>query len=128
MRVLWTAASGMTAGSRRVDALANDIANMDTTGFKSEDVAFSELLAVRYDPGPVPPAPDSPPGLPVGAGVRAAARVSDWQQGPLRETGRKLDVAWEGEGFFAVQGPGGEVLYTRDGSFHADAVGTIENG
>ncbi|MDI3327853.1 MAG: flagellar hook-basal body protein [Alicyclobacillaceae bacterium] len=123
MRVLWTAASGMTAGVRRVDALANDVANLDTTGFKSEDTTFSELLAVRYAQGnqQVPPPGNTPPGISVGSGVRVSARISNWTQGPLRETGRKLDVAWEGEGFFAVSGPEG-VLYTRDGSFHVDAA------
>lgn len=116
MRVLWTGASGMSAASHWVNAMANDAANINTTGYKSEDLAFSDLLAVHYAPGVRIPAPDTPPGLPVGSGVRAAARVSDWSQGPLQETGRKLDVAWEGEGFFVVSGPEG-IRYTRDGSF-----------
>ncbi|MDI3256898.1 MAG: flagellar hook-basal body protein [Kyrpidia sp.] len=116
MRVLWTGASGMNTAGRWVDALANDAANLNTTGYKSEDLAFTELLAVHYAPGVRVPAPDTPPGLPVGGGVRAAARVSDWRQGPLKETGRRLDAAWEGEGFFAVSGPEG-IRYTRDGSF-----------
>lgn len=122
LRGLYVAAAGMLAEERRLDVVANNLANADTAGYKRA-VAVAEspfaLLLRRVGDGPVA-APVGPLG--VGAAVTETAAIMT--QGGLRPTGQPLDLALVGEGFFAVQTPAG-VRYTRDGSFTLDAEGYL---
>lgn len=118
MRSLWTAASGMTAQQTNVDIISNNLANINTTGYKRESAEFKSLLYQTiqensYDNNGEP----KPVGIQVGLGVRNSAITSQYTQGTLVETGNNFDLAIEGKGFFMVRMPDGSVGYTRNGSF-----------
>lgn len=117
MRSLWTAASGMMTQQTNVDTISNNLANVNTTGYKKESAEFKSLLyqtiqEQSYDNKGNP----KPSGIQVGLGVRNSAITSQYTQGNLLETGNDFDFALEGKGFFMVQTPDG-VAYTRNGSF-----------
>lgn len=128
MRALAIAATGMSAQQLHVDVIANNMANINTTGFKESRAEFSDLLyqaerlqgvANRGQDGLIPE------GAQVGLGVRTAAIRTINTQGTLQATGNQLDLALSGRGWFQVSGPNGETLYTRAGSFNTDATGQI---
>jgi flagellar basal-body rod protein FlgG len=116
---LYTAAAGMAAQQVKLDAIGNDLANLSTTGYKGTRVAFSDLL---YSPVRLA-------GTETTSGAGAAARLlgRSGAQGPLQETGRPLDLAIEGEGFFQVVRANGTTALTRDGAFGVDARGQLTN-
>jgi flagellar basal-body rod protein FlgG len=127
IRALYTAASGMNAQQANIDNIAHNLANVNTTGFKRSRVEFEDLV---YDQTRVPGAPTSsvgeaPIGLETGLGVRPVATARDFARGNLRSTSGPLDLAIEGDGFFQVQLPSGEIGYTRSGAFHASADGQL---
>jgi flagellar basal-body rod protein FlgG len=118
MRSLWTAASGMKTQQTNVDTISNNLANINTTGFKKESAQFKSLLyqtiqktATNAD------GTEKPSGIQVGLGVRNSAIVSQYTQGNLQETGNDYDFAVEGKGFFRVGLSDGTIGYTRNGSF-----------
>lgn len=117
MRSLWTAASGMKAQQITVDTIANNLANVNTVGFKKERVEFNSLLyetirnAGDIDQG------GTPINLQVGHGVYTAGSVKTFTQGNLEMTEGSLDFAISGGGFFAVKSADGETQYTKDGAF-----------
>lgn len=118
MRSLWTAASGMTAQQTNVDVISNNLANINTTGYKRETAEFKTLLyqtiqEQSYDNNGEP----KPVGIQVGLGVRNTAITSQYTQGSLVETGNDFDFAIEGKGFFMVRLSDGSIGYTRNGSF-----------
>jgi flagellar basal-body rod protein FlgG len=116
---LYSAAAGMAAQQEQLNAISNDLANVSTSGYKSERVAFSDLL---YNPISIA-------GTETTAGAGAVARVigrSD-AQGAIQETGNPLDLAIEGEGYFQVTRANGSKTLTRDGTFGVDANGAIVN-
>ncbi len=116
---LYSAAAGMAAQQEQLNAISNDLANVSTSGYKSERVAFSDLL---YNPIKIA-------GTETTAGAGAVARVigrSD-AQGSIQETGNPLDLAIEGEGYFQVTRANGTKALTRDGTFGVDANGAIVN-
>jgi len=116
---LYSAAAGMAAQQEQLDAIGNDLANLSTTGYKAERVAFSDLLYNQVD--------DAGTLTTQGAGASAKVIGSSETEGSLRQTGDPLDLAIEGNGYFQVTRPGGEVALTRDGSFGVDASGSITN-
>lgn len=122
LRGLYVAATGMLNEERRLDVVANNIANADTTGYK-RSVAVTEsmasLLLRRLGDGPAAPAVGT-----LGLGVALTDPRAVFTQGGFRFTGRDLDVALVGDGFFAVETPGG-VRYTRDGAFSVSAGGYL---
>jgi len=127
IRALYTAASGMSAQQQNIDNVAHNLANVNTTGFKKSRVEFEDLV---YDQTKVPGAPTSttaeaPIGLETGLGVRAVATARDFSKGKLKSTSSPLDLAIEGDGFFQVQLPTGDIGYTRAGSFHLSGEGTV---
>jgi flagellar basal-body rod protein FlgG len=127
IRALYTAASGMSAQQTNIDNVAHNLANVNTTGFKKSRVEFEDLV---YDQTKVPGAPTSttnetPVGLETGLGVRAVATSRNFGRGNLKATNGPLDIAIEGDGFFQIQLPNGEIGYTRSGSFHLNADGAI---
>ncbi len=129
MRALFTAATGMEAQQLRIDAIANNLANLGTTGFKKSRAEFQDLF---YETLLAPGATSSqgqvvPAGIQVGHGVRLSAMQRVFTQGDRTETGRSFDFAIDGDGFFQVQRPTGETTYTRDGSFSVDNQGNLVN-
>lgn len=118
MRSLWTAATGMNSQQTNVDTISNNLANINTIGYKKESAEFKSLLyqtiqEKSYDNNGDP----KPYGIQVGLGVRNAAITSQFTQGTLQETGNQFDFAITGKGFFMVQTEDGGVAYTRNGSF-----------
>lgn len=128
MRALSIAATGMSAQQLNVEVIANNIANVNTTGYKRTRAEFTDLLyQVERMQGIPAQSPDEvvPEGAQLGLGTRLAAIRLINVQGPLAETGNQLDLALNGPGWFQVQGPDGETLYTRSGSFNTNATGQI---
>lgn len=124
MRALWTAASGMTSQQTNVDVIANNLANVNTVGYKKETAEFKSLLYQTIQSVTTSANSDTKPvGAQVGLGVRNSAITSQFIQGALTASDSNTDFAIDGKGFFAVQGADGETYYTRNGSF-GFAVGT----
>jgi len=117
MRALWTAASGMTAQQFNVDVIANNLANVNTTAYKRERVEFKDLLYETLERAYVLEGKGRPVNLQVGHGTMPVATVRNFETGNFEKTDNPLDFAIEGDGFFMVLGPRGDVVYTRDGSF-----------
>lgn len=118
MRSLWTAASGMITQQTNVDVIANNISNINTTGYKRETPQFKTLLyQTIQDESTNREGTTKPIGVQVGLGVRNSAIRSEFTQGILIETGNVFDLAIKGEGFFMVQQADGQIAYTRNGSF-----------
>lgn len=117
MRALWTGASGMIAQQNNVDTIGNNLANVNTTGFKAETAEFKSLLyQTVQDTSTDSEGQYKPLGVQVGLGVRNSAISTNFKQGSLLETGGDFDFAIEGEGFFMVQLEDGSVAYTRNGN------------
>lgn len=117
VRTLWTAASGMTAQQTAVDTIANNLANVNTTGYKNETAEFKSLLYQTIQTVTTSANGENKPiGAQVGLGVRNSSITSHFTQGTPTETGQYNDFAIDGDGFFAVQAEDGNTYYTRDGS------------
>lgn len=119
MRSLWTAASGMISQQTNVDTIANNLANINTVGYKKETAEFKTLLYQTIQETTTDNNGDpKPTSAQVGLGVRNSAITTQYTQGSLQETGNTYDFALQGSGFFMVQMPDGTVGYTRSGSFN----------
>jgi flagellar basal-body rod protein FlgG len=124
---LRASASGMLAQQLKIDTIANNLANVNTTAFKRSRTSFEDALyetlqgarVVNYQ------STETVPPIQIGRGVRLAAIVRNEGQGALEPTSRPLDMAIEGEGYFQVQRPDGSVVYTRDGSFSISDTGQL---
>lgn len=130
IRGLYTAATGMNAQQTNIDVISNNIANVNTTGFKKDRAEFQDLMyeSLNFSAGATTADTTNPTGIDVGLGVRVEGVLKTFSQGNLRETGNKLDVAIEGDGFFKITLPNGETGYTRNGAFKIDSEGSIVNG
>ncbi len=128
-RALFTAATGMRAQQLNVDVIANNLANVNTTGYKRSRADFEDLLyQVIKAPGTEAAAGiETPSGIQIGLGVKPAAIQKNFSQGIFKSTENPLDLVIEGKGFFQVTRPNGEINYTRDGSFRVDSSGNIVN-
>jgi len=129
MRSLWTAASGMIGQQFNIDTIANNLSNVNTTGFKMNRPDFEDLLyqTLRLAGTPATEVTVVPTGIQVGHGVRPAATQKIFTQGSLQSTGNVTDLALEGEGFFRVLLYDGTYGYTRDGAFKIDSNGQLVN-
>jgi flagellar basal-body rod protein FlgG len=127
IRSLYTSATGMKANQLYIDNISNNLANVNTTGFKKSKLEFQELLyQTLIDPGSGnSEGAKSPAGLQLGLGVRSVANQRLFGQGNLQETKSAFDMAITGTGFLQVQLPSGETAYTRDGSFKISNDGTL---
>jgi flagellar basal-body rod protein FlgG len=130
IQALYTAASGMNSMQAKLDVISNNLANAETTGFKSDRANFEDLF---YRHEIYPGAQDSggnytPVGVAYGTGSRVQSTQSNFTQGSLQQTGGSLDVAIEGSGFFQVRDPSGTIYYTRAGNFSVNANGQIVVG
>ena len=126
-RALYTAASGMSSQQMNLDNIANNLANANTTGFRSRRLQFEDLLYQNVImPGAAATQQTTiPAGLQLGLGTRTASTEIIQQQGDFSTTGNSLDLAIQGQGFFQVRLPSGDLAYTRDGNFHVDAQGAL---
>jgi flagellar basal-body rod protein FlgG len=127
IRALFTAATGMEAQQLNIDTIAHNLANANTTGFKRGRADFQDLLYQTVTaPGTASSAStEVPAGLQVGLGVKPAAVGKIFSQGDFRNTGGDLDLAIEGDGFFQVVQPNGEIAYTRAGALKRDSTGQL---
>jgi len=127
MRSLWTAASGMEGQQFNIDTISNNLANVNTTGYKEMRADFEDLLyqTLKLAGTPATEATVVPTGVQVGHGVKPGATQKIFTQGALQSTGNVSDMAIEGEGFFRVQQYDGTYGYTRDGSFKIDSNGQL---
>ena len=118
MRSLWTAASGMRAQQVNVDTIANNVANINTIGYKSQQASFKSLLYQNLQSKSTNNAGEEKPvAAEVGLGSRVAAITSTFTNGNLQATEDPYSMALEGDGFFQIRTAGGELQYTRDGGF-----------
>jgi flagellar basal-body rod protein FlgG len=129
MRALWISATGMNAQEVHLDVIANNLANVDTCGYKKSRPDFEDLVyeIVKAPGTPIATGSMLPTGVQVGCGVEVAGTQKIHTLGPIRETGNPLDMAIEGDGFFQLLAPDGSIVYTRDGSFKLDAEGRLVN-
>lgn len=128
MRSLWTAATGMYGQQTNIDVISNNLANVNTTGFKKSRVDFKDLFyQVMRQPGvPVENGTtELPVGQEIGLGVKPEAIFKIFTPSGFQQTENPLDLAIEGDGFFQVRMPDGTISYTRDGSFKMDADGNL---
>ncbi|MBX3579389.1 MAG: flagellar basal-body rod protein FlgG [Rhizobiaceae bacterium] len=128
MKALAIAATGMNAQQTNLEVIANNIANINTTGFKRARAEFTDLLYQVERLQGVPSRANQavvPEGASIGLGVKTAAIRNLHVQGSLTSTGNKLDLALMGNGWFQVEGPDGQMLYTRAGAFNTNANGEL---
>jgi len=127
LRALYSAAAGMESQQMNLDVISNNLANVNTTGFKKSKIEFQELLyqTTRAPGADLGSGNQLPTGIQVGQGSRPVATAHIFTNGDLTQTGEQLDVAVQGAGFFQVQMPDGTNAYTRDGAFKTDSTGRI---
>ncbi|MDN5323921.1 MAG: flagellar basal-body rod protein FlgG [Clostridia bacterium] len=122
LRSLYTAGSGLNSQQLLLDTIANNLANVNTTGYKKNRVNFQDLIYQKMQIA----TKEKPVQVEVGTGVRLSSTLVDFKQGILQQTGNELDIAIEGQGFFKVQMPNG-IGYTRNGACRLDDENYIVN-
>ena len=124
---LWVAKTGLDAQQTRMDVISNNLANANTTGYKSARASFQDLVYqnLRQPGGQTTEQTQAPSGLMLGTGVRVVGSEKLFTQGNIEQTGNSLDVAIQGRGFLQVTMPDGTIAYTRDGSLHMDQNGQL---
>jgi flagellar basal-body rod protein FlgG len=129
IRSLWTSATGMQAQALNLDVISNNLANVNTSGFKKSRAEFQDLLYETIRPAGTPSSQDTqvPAGIQLGHGTRPSTVLKIFSQGNMENTQNELDLAIEGDGFFQIALPNGETAYTRDGAFKLDSNGRIVN-
>ena len=128
IRALYSAASGMKAQELNLDNIANNLANANTVGYKSRRAQFQDLMYQSLvSPGAAGQQSVAPTGLQLGLGTHAASNEIVFTEGSFTETGNPLDLTIQGNGFFQVLQPSGELAYTRAGQFQLDMNGNIVN-
>lgn len=129
LRSLANSAAGMDAHGKRVDVISHNIANINTVGYKKQDISFAELFYQELAKPGNAANPNPPNQRPImeGSGVKVSATGRDWRQGTIMETGQTFDFAIQGQGFFEIELPDGTLAYTRSGAFKADEDGWLIN-
>lgn len=127
IRSLWISASGMAAQQINLDVISNNLANVNTVGFKRSRADFQDLLYQNVKSAGVASGVGTqvPTGIQLGSGVRPVAVQKLFIQGDFQQTQSELDMAVEGDGFFQITKPDGEISYTRAGSFKKDSEGRM---
>lgn len=125
---LSAAATGLEAQQAKIENIANDLANVNTDGYKRTTTEFHDLMyeTIKEPGGSLGASAQSPVGIQRGMGVRVGAAHKNFEQGPAKMTYHAYDLMIEGPGFFQVQTPQGENAYTRNGAFHLDAQGILQ--
>ena len=129
IRSLWTSATGMQAQALNLDVISNNLANVNTSGFKKSRAEFQDVLYETLLPAGTSSSQDTeiPAGIQLGHGTRPSTVLKLFSQGNMENTQNELDLAIEGDGFFQITLPNGETAYTRDGAFKLDSDGRIVN-
>lgn len=129
IRGLYTAATGMNSMQHQIDVTSNNIANVNTNGFKQDRAEFQDLMyeTLNYTAGQTSQTTINPTGIDVGLGVRISGVQKNFNEGDLKLTSNTLDIAIEGKGFFQITLPNGETAYTRNGAFKLNPEGSIVN-
>lgn len=129
MQSLYTASTGMVAMQTQIDTTANNIANVNTIGFKKSRAEFADLMykVMEYAGTSTSNASKSPTGIEYGLGVRPTAINKIFSEGSLKQTDNQLDMAVTGHGFFKLELPNGTEVYSRNGAFKVDDNGTLVN-
>jgi len=129
MQSLYTASTGMLGMQTQIDTTANNIANVNTIGFKKGRAEFADLMyhVMEYAGTSTSDTTKSPTGIEVGLGVRPTAINKIFSEGSLKQTDNQLDMAITGKGFFKLELPDGTEVYTKNGAFKVDQDGTIVN-
>jgi flagellar basal-body rod protein FlgG len=127
VRSLWTGASGMIGQQANIDTISNNLANVNTSGYKKVRADFEDLLYQTVKVAGTPATEDTvtPVGVQMGHGVKLAASQRIFNQGSLQQTDNVSDIAIDGEGFFRIQMYDGSYAYTRDGAFKIDSDGRL---
>ncbi len=123
MRALWTAATGMKSQQFNIDTIANNLSNVNTTAYKTGRAEFKDLFYTNLKRARIDDDEGRPVNLEVGHGTMPTATKRDFRTGNLMPTDNVFDLAIEGEGFFVIELPDGELKYTRDGSFKLSVDG-----
>jgi len=126
-KALWIAKTGLDAQQTRMSVISNNLANVNTTGFKKGRAVFQDLIyqTVRQAGAQAAQDTELPSGLMLGTGVRTVATEKMFTQGNVTQTENSLDMAIEGRGFFQILMPDGNIAYTRDGSFQMNSDGQL---
>ena len=129
MRSLWSASTGMKGQETHIAVVSNNLANVSTTGYKKQRVDFEDLMyqTIVESGAPITSEIKYPVGVQLGHGVKPVATHRLFTQGEYQQTDQPLDVAINGEGFFRVQLPNGDIAYTRDGAWKISEDGIIVN-
>lgn len=124
---LWIAKTGLDAQQTNMSVIANNLANVNTTGFKRDRAVFNDLIYqnLRQVGAQSSENTELPSGLMLGTGVRVVATQKEHSQGNIVQTGNSLDVAIQGKGYFQVLHPDGNIVYSRDGTFSLTADGVL---
>lgn len=127
MNSLWIAKTGMSAQQTKMDVVSHNLSNVSTTGYKRQNAVFEDLIYqnLRQVGAQADEQNVLPTGMHLGLGVRTVATTRTFTQGTPTETGKDMDVAINGDGFFQIQMPDGTTAYTRDGTFTKDANGQL---
>jgi len=126
-QALWIAKTGLDAQQTRMAVVSNNLANVNTTGFKQSQAVFEDLLyqTVRQSGGQTSQDTELPSGMNLGTGVRVVATEKLFSQGSILQTDNALDVAIKGRGFFQILLPDGNTAYSRDGTFQRNSQGEL---
>lgn len=126
---LWVSKTGLAAQDKAMSAVANNLANVNTTGFKSDRVVFEDLFySIELQPGAQADLVNTvPSGIQLGSGVRVAGTQKVFTEGSIQTTGQPMDLAIIGSGFFQVESPAGDIFYTESGQLQPNAEGILVN-
>ncbi|MFA0085455.1 flagellar basal-body rod protein FlgG [Vibrio sp. 10N.286.49.C2] len=126
---LWISKTGMAAQDTKMSAISNNLANVNTVGFKRDRVVFEDLFySIQRQPGAqVDQVNQLPTGVQLGSGVRVVGTQKVFTQGSAQNTGQELDLAVMGQGFFQIENSDGQIMYTRNGQFHVNSEGLMVN-
>ncbi|NIY83645.1 flagellar basal-body rod protein FlgG [Vibrio hepatarius] len=126
---LWVSKTGMAAQDTKMTAISNNLANVNTAGFKRDRVVFEDLFySIQRQPGAqVDQVNELPTGVQLGSGVRVVGTQKVFTQGNAQNTAQELDLAVMGQGFFQIENSDGQIMYTRNGQFHVNSEGLMVN-
>lgn len=126
---LWVSKTGMAAQDTKMTAISNNLANVNTVGFKRDRVVFEDLFyTIQRQPGAqVDDVNELPSGVQLGSGVRVVGTQKVFTQGNTQNTSQELDLAVMGNGFFQIENSDGQIMYSRNGHFHVNSEGLMVN-
>ncbi len=126
---LWVSKTGMAAQDTKMTAISNNLANVNTVGFKRDRVVFEDLFySIQRQPGAqVDQVNELPTGVQLGSGVRVVGTQKVFTQGNTQNTTGEFDLAVMGQGFFQIENSDGQIMYTRNGQFHINSEGLMVN-